>query len=62
MSGFTSDRGGCELYAVDAALSAHLRPRRRAAGGAVNALSVPELHSQDQTRLAGPARRGQPPR
>ena len=62
MSGFTSNRGGCKLYAVDAALCAHLRPRNGAAGGAVSALSVPVLHSQNQIRLAGPARRGQPPR
>lgn len=62
MSGFTSNRGGCKLYAVDAALFAHLRPRNGAAGGAVSALSVPVLHSRDQIRPAGPARRGQPPR
>ena len=62
MSGFTSNRGGCKLYAIDAALSAHLRPRNGAAGGAVSAQSAPVLHSQDQFRLAAPARRGQPPR
>ena len=58
---FTSSDGGPKLYAVDAALPAHLRPRN-AAGGAASALSACVLDSQDKIRLAGPARRGQPPR
>ena len=61
MSGFTSNSESCELYAIDPALPAHLRPRD-AAGGAASALGVCVSQSQSQTRLAGPARRGQPPR